>query len=157
VKVDRVSMLHSLEVRAPLLDQEVIEFASRLPIDVKLRAGVTKWVLREAARPLLPAGILARGKQGFSVPLRGAFAIELDRIARDVLLDPRCAGRGWVEPRAMERLLAPDAGGGSKRSHQIFSLLMLELWAQTWLDRPRADLAGPCDSTAGLADAVRAA
>ncbi|MGE5176927.1 MAG: asparagine synthase (glutamine-hydrolyzing) [Hyphomicrobiales bacterium] len=148
VKVDRVSMLHSLEVRSPLLDQRLIETAARLPIGVKLRGGVTKWVLREAVRPLLPPGVMARGKQGFSLPFRGAFGVELERIARDVLLDARCAGRGWLDPKAVAALARPDAPGGTGRRHQLFALVMLELWARAWLDRPREEIARPFEGDA---------
>ena len=68
VKVDRASMLHSLEVRAPFLDIDVVNFARRLPADVKLRGGTTKWLLKRAVAPLLPPQISARRKQGFAIP-----------------------------------------------------------------------------------------
>jgi len=69
VKVDRSSMLHSLEVRAPFLDVELVDFLRRLPTDMKLRGGTGKWILRQAAKPLLPAEVLTRTKQGFAVPM----------------------------------------------------------------------------------------
>lgn len=68
-KVDRASMLHSLEVRAPFLDCELVDFLRRLPSDMKLRGGTSKWILREAARSLLPSSVLTRSKQGFAVPI----------------------------------------------------------------------------------------
>lgn len=68
-KVDRASMLHSLEVRAPFLDMELVEFLRRLPADMKLRGGTSKWILRQAAKSLLPESILTRSKQGFAVPI----------------------------------------------------------------------------------------
>ncbi len=68
-KVDRMSMAHSLEVRAPLLDIRVIDFARRLPQDLKLRGGVTKYLLKKAMEPLLPREILYRSKQGFGSPV----------------------------------------------------------------------------------------
>lgn len=68
VKVDRASMLNSLEVRAPFLDIEVVDFLRRLPSRVKLRGSQTKWLLKQAAAPLLPMGITARRKQGFAMP-----------------------------------------------------------------------------------------
>ncbi len=68
-KVDRASMLHSLEVRAPFLDIDLVDFLRRLPSDMKLRGGTTKWILRQAAKPLLPESILTRSKQGFAVPI----------------------------------------------------------------------------------------
>ncbi|MGH8182756.1 MAG: asparagine synthase (glutamine-hydrolyzing) [Rhodanobacteraceae bacterium] len=73
-KVDRASMLHSLEVRAPFLDIELVDFLRRLPADMKLRGGTSKWILRKAARPLLPASILKRRKQGFALPVGGWLA-----------------------------------------------------------------------------------
>lgn len=69
VKVDRASMLNSLEVRAPFLDCEVVDFVRRLPADMKLRGGTTKYLLRKMAAPLLPAEVLSRNKQGFAVPV----------------------------------------------------------------------------------------
>lgn len=69
VKVDRASMLHSLEVRAPFLDADLVDFARRLPSDMKLRGGTTKWVLRKIASRLLPESIIRRPKQGFGVPI----------------------------------------------------------------------------------------
>lgn len=68
VKVDRASMMHSLEVRAPFLDCELVDFARKLPADVKLRDGNTKWILKQAAAPLLPAEVISRPKQGFAIP-----------------------------------------------------------------------------------------
>ena len=68
-KVDRASMLHGLEARSPFLDLEVIDFARRLPHAVKLRGGVTKWILKKALEPLLPASILHRRKKGFGTPV----------------------------------------------------------------------------------------
>lgn len=68
-KVDRASMLHGLEARSPFLDLEVIDFARKLPHSVKLRAGTTKWILKKALEPILPASILYRKKKGFGTPL----------------------------------------------------------------------------------------
>ena len=73
-KVDRASMLHSLEVRAPFLDIELVDFLRRLPVDMKLRGGTTKWILRKVARSLLPKSVLTRRKQGFALPLGGWLA-----------------------------------------------------------------------------------
>ncbi len=74
VKVDRASMMHSLEVRAPFLDIDVVNFARRLPAELKLRGNQTKWILKRAAEPLLPDGITGRRKQGFAVPTGAWFA-----------------------------------------------------------------------------------
>ena len=74
VKVDRASMLHSLEVRAPFLDIELVDFLRRLPARMKLRGSTSKWILRRYAEPLLPHEILTRSKQGFALPVGGWLA-----------------------------------------------------------------------------------
>lgn len=143
VKVDRTSMLNSLEVRAPLLDHVVLEYVARLPFEYKLRGAVTKWALREVAKPLLPPAILQRGKQGFGVPLAHWFGAGFGALAREVLLDRRCRERGWLDPAGVERVLAGRDQRDDRRARQVFTLLVLELWARTWLDRPREALDRP--------------
>src|SRR6185437_16420512 len=69
VKVDRASMMHSLEVRAPFLDVELVNFVRKLPASVKLRGSQTKWILKRALEPVLPKDILYRSKKGFGVPI----------------------------------------------------------------------------------------
>ena len=155
VKVDRTAMMSSLEVRAPLLDHVVLEYVARLPFDLKLRGDVTKWALKEAGRPLLPAGILERGKQGFGVPLEHWFGADFGRLAKDVLLDRRCRERGWLDARGVEHVLAGRTQRDDRHARQVFTLVCLELWAQTWLDRPRASLAEPVDGPWPLHEAVR--
>lgn len=154
VKVDRTSMLNSLEVRAPLLDHLVLEYVASLPFSYKLRGGVTKWALRESVRDLLPPAILARGKQGFGVPLEHWFGGDFGRLAREVLLDRRCRERGWLDPAAVARALAGGAPAGGPGARRVFALLCLELWARTWLDRPRKALDRPADGPWPLHAAV---
>jgi asparagine synthase (glutamine-hydrolysing) len=69
VKVDRASMLHSLEVRAPFLDIDVVDFLRKLPSRMKLRGSTSKWILRQGAEALLPREVLTRSKQGFALPI----------------------------------------------------------------------------------------
>lgn len=123
VKVDRASMLNSLEVRAPLLDHELVGFAGTLPPDWVAQ----KRILKDAVRPLLPAGLLDRPKQGFGVPLRAWFAGGYEAYLRDVLLDPGAKTRDIFRRAAVERLLGrPDAG------YKLWTLLMCELWARVY-------------------------
>jgi asparagine synthase (glutamine-hydrolysing) len=135
-KVDRTSMMHSLEVRCPLLDQEVLEFVAGIPFEYKLRGGVTKWILRECARDLLPPETLARGKQGFGMPLGRWFGADFGRLARELLYDPRSVGRGWFAPGAVRDLLEAPGWTDDRRARRTWALVCLELWAQTYLDRP---------------------
>jgi len=156
VKVDRTSMLSSLEVRAPLLDHVVLEYVARMPFALKLRGDVTKWALKECARPLLPPAILERGKQGFGVPLEHWFGADFGRLAREVLLDRRCRERGWLDPRGVEHVLDGRDARDDRHARQVFTLVCLELWAQGSVDRPREATAEPTDGPLPLHPAVAA-
>lgn len=157
VKVDRASMMHSLEVRSPLLDHEVLTYLASLPYDLKVRGGVRKWILREAVRPLLPPAILRRGKQGFGVPLGRWFGGSMGRLAREVLLDPRARERGWLDPLRIEQMLASVSLLDPQSARRVFTLVCLELWAQTYVDRPREAIDQPLDGPMTLHPAVRGA
>ncbi len=133
-KVDVASMAHSLEVRCPLVDQDLMVFAASLPGDVKLRRLTTKLILREVAKPLLPERILKRPKQGFGLPVDRWMREELAEMSRDVLLDRSARDRGIFEPAAIERLLEQHQRG-EPRGDQIWALMMLELWYRTFIDR----------------------
>src|SRR5262245_16210506 len=128
VKVDRTSMMQSLEVRVPLIDHKVLEFVSRMPFEHKLRGGVGKWLLRECVRDLLPPETLSRGKQGFGVPLEHWFGAEFGRLAREVLLDRRARDRGWLDPRGVEAVLDGPGLRDDRRVRQVWALVCLELW-----------------------------
>jgi asparagine synthase (glutamine-hydrolysing) len=143
VKVDRTSMQHSLEVRVPLLDHRVVEFVARLPFGLKRKDGVTKWILRQTVKDLLPAETLARRKHGFGVPLERWLGAGFDELAREVLLDERGRSRGWTEPRAVEQLLSSSSLRERSRAKRLWTLVCLELWAQAYVDRPRDALAAP--------------
>ena len=104
VKGDRAGMRNSLEVRAPLLDNDVADFAQRLPSSVKLRQGVTKWILRQAAARRLPADLLKRRKKGFGIPLaRWLREMPETALGRPSLLDANALHRLWQEHRNMRR------------------------------------------------------
>jgi len=143
VKVDRTSMQHSLEARVPLIDHKVMEFVATIPFEYKLRGGVSKWILREVARDLLPASILARPKQGFAVPLTHWFGADFGRLAREVLHDPRAIARGWFEPRGVRHVLEGPGMRDERRVRHVWALVCLELWAQTYLDRGPEAMVAP--------------
>ena len=134
VKVDIASMGHALEVRAPLLDRDFMRFAASLPTDLKLKGSASKILLREVAKDLLPATILRRRKRGFGLPIHRWMRRDLVAMSRDTLLDGTARGRGLFAPAAVEALLAAHARG-EPRGHQIWNLMMLELWFRTFIDR----------------------
>lgn len=133
-KVDIASMAHSLEVRCPLVDQEVMAFAASLPGDLKLRGLTTKRILREVAKPLLPQQVLRRPKQGFALPVDRWMREELEPLSRDILLDQTARERGLFDPSAIEALLQRHRRG-EPRGDQIWALMMLELWYRVFIDR----------------------
>jgi asparagine synthase (glutamine-hydrolysing) len=131
-KVDRASMLTSLEARVPLLDHVVMEHAARMPPGLKLRDGRGKHVLKAAMARYLPGEMLNRRKMGFGVPLATWFRKDLKDFTRDVLLDARTRQRGILRPEAVARLLDAHVAGRRDYSSQLWSLICFELWCRQW-------------------------
>jgi len=135
VKVDRMSMAHALEVRAPFLDHRVVEFVAALPADLKLRGRTTKFILREAMRPVLPGAVLTKPKHGFTAPISRWLGGELRDMVEDLLFEPRAEQRGWFNPRTVKQIWADHHEGVRDASHQLWLLLVLELWCRAFVDR----------------------
>ena len=133
-----------------------LELSDKEPVRQAITRGVSKWILREVAKPLLPPEILARGKQGFGVPLEQWFGTGFGKLAREVLLDRRCRERGWLDPEGVQRVLAGRGLDRDAHARQVFTLTCLELWAQAWVDRPREALVEPPGGPLPLHRAVAA-
>jgi asparagine synthase (glutamine-hydrolysing) len=133
-KVDRMSMAHSIESRVPLLDNQVVDFAARLPANLKIKDGRKKHILKEAAAGLLPDGILNRRKQGFAVPVGGWFRGDLRQFFSDVLLSRDAHQRGYFEPRFVERLVREHVTGRRDHTLRLWGLVVFELWHREYLD-----------------------
>ena len=142
VKVDIASMAHSLEVRSPFLDHKVVEFAARLPPELKLRGLVHKYLIKRIMKGILPGEILRRRKLGFGVPIDRWFRHELRDMAYDLLLDSRATGRGYFRPDAVRRYLDEHVQRRADHHHRLWSLLMLELWHRAYVDE-RCAVAAP--------------
>ncbi len=134
MKQDQMSMSTSIESRVPFLDHKLVEFAARLPQQLKLSGFTTKRVLREAVRGLLPTSILTRKKMGFPVPFAQWSAGTWHGPVREVLLDSRTRQRGITDTAAVERLLDDHRGGRRRGGDEIWALLNLELWYRTFID-----------------------
>ena len=141
VKVDRMSMAASLETRAPFLDVDVMELAFSMPGRLKMRGRERKLVLKRALADVLPASILERSKEGFSIPMKNWLKRDLAPLMRDLLAPDRLRRRGWVEPEAVAARIAAHAAGRENHAHLLFGLMVLERWAQAFLD-PAAPHAG---------------
>jgi asparagine synthase (glutamine-hydrolysing) len=146
LKADIASMAHSLELRSPLLDQEVLELGVSLPDSLKAQGMRGKVALRRAFADALPPQVARRGKAGFGVPISRWFRGELRELASDTLLGERARARGQLRPAAVERLLADHASGRADHGHRLWCLLMLELWQREHLDAPTGDPRGRLDA-----------
>ena len=135
MKQDQMSMAASIESRVPFLDHTLVEFAARLPDEWKLSGWTTKRVLREAMKSVLPDEILNRSKMGFPVPLGAWMRGRWNAVVSDVLLDRRSRERGIIDPTAVAKLLEDHAAGFIDATDRIWSLLNLEIWFRTFIDK----------------------
>jgi asparagine synthase (glutamine-hydrolysing) len=131
-----MSMAHSIESRVPLLDNDVIEFASTIPASLKIANGRRKHILKEAAKDLLPSEILNRRKQGFSVPLGVWFRGGLTDVFSDILRSSVTQQRGYFEPAFIERLVQEHLSNKRDHTFRLWQLLVFELWHRQYLDTP---------------------
>jgi asparagine synthase (glutamine-hydrolysing) len=134
VKVDIATMAVSLEARSPFLDHQVIEFAASLPEKFKLRGLTTKYLLKKVLRKLLPSENLDRRKMGFGVPIGHWFRGKMQPFLREVVLSEKALDRGLFRPETVRQLVDQHTEGKRDYSHQLWTLLMLELWFQRFID-----------------------
>src|SRR5215831_16193204 len=128
VKVDRMSMAASLEVRCPLLDHELAEMVAGWPHEWKLRGGKGKQILLRAVGDRLPPALLHREKMGFGVPIADWFRGSLREFVWDHLNSPRFHNRGFASPEFVRALLVEHDSGRRDNNRWLWMLLMLELW-----------------------------
>ena len=133
VKVDIATMANSLELRSPLLDVNVVEWGVSLPRKFKIKGFETKHILKDVARTLVPAELIDRPKMGFGIPraewLRGG----MKELAIDTLTDTTFTQRGWFNPNEVKKVIDIHMNG-EDRDNILWPILLLELWARTWLD-----------------------
>jgi asparagine synthase (glutamine-hydrolysing) len=137
VKVDKATMLNSLEARAPLLDHPLVEYVASLQPALRIRNGQLKYLLKQVAKDFLPPEILTRPKQGFAVPIKHWFRGDLTAYAHEILRSPTARQRGIFNPEFINMLLSTHAQTTLvNHSSAIWTLLCLELWFQTYIDQP---------------------
>ena len=132
VKADKMTMANSVELRVPLLDHKVLEFAASLPQNFKVRGFTTKYIAKKALRGRVPREILDRKKAGFPVPYERWLRLDLKDWVHALLLDSKTTSRGYFKKSAVEGMLAADATSGGY-SKEIFDLIVLELWHREFL------------------------
>ena len=135
VKVDRMSMANSLEVRAPLLDHRVIEFAAGVSTHLKYRGRVSKYLLKRYVEARLPGLNVHRRKQGFVIPLAAWLRGDLRPVAEDLLLSPRSLGRGYFVPARVRRLWREHQREARDHAARLWALMVFEQWQRMFVDR----------------------
>jgi len=133
-KVDRASMAHSLEVREPLMDHQLVEWLATLPSSLKIRGQEGKYVLKKSMESHLPQDVLYRPKMGFAVPLARWFRGPLKQRMRDAVLGDRLAATGWFNPAYLRHLVEAHQSGVRDYSAPLWTLLMFEAFLRQVVD-----------------------
>jgi asparagine synthase (glutamine-hydrolysing) len=134
VKVDIASMAVSLEARSPFLDHHLIEFAASLPEKMKLRGLTTKYLLKNVLKKILPSENLTRRKMGFGVPIGHWFRGSMRGFLQETLLSEKSLARDLFNRASVKRMVEEHVNGRKNYEHQLWTLLMLELWFQRFID-----------------------
>ena len=133
-KVDRASMLVSLETRAPLLDHKLAEFAATLPVGLKVRERTRKNVLKTIAGRYLPTELIHRPKMGFAIPLDRWINNEWRELSHDLVIGSRAMERANFNPRYLKWIMAEHRSGRRNHSKSIWALMVLEIWYRAFID-----------------------
>jgi asparagine synthase (glutamine-hydrolysing) len=142
-KVDRASMAHALEVRAPLLDYQLVQWAAELPPDLKLQSGAGKYILKRALEPIVPHSLLYRNKMGFAVPLERWFRGPLRERVRKEVLEGALAQTGMFDMRELRRLVDLHQSGVRDYSAILWALMMFDGTCRRLLDMSSREVAQP--------------
>ena len=133
VKVDIATMANSLELRSPMLDVNVVEWGVSLPRKYKIKGFETKHILKDVARSLVPANLIDRPKMGFGIPRAEWLRTGMKEMVIDTLTDLTSTQRSWFDSVEVKKVIDIHMAGEDK-DNLIWPMLMLELWARTWLD-----------------------
>jgi asparagine synthase (glutamine-hydrolysing) len=128
-----MSMAASLEAREPLLDHKLVEFAFRLPGRLKLHGLTTKWIFKKTMERLLPKDNIYRRKEGFSIPIKHWLRVELREMMEEYLGETRIAAGGLFRPETVRAMIDAHVRGRENYSHQLWALLIFEIWRDTYL------------------------
>jgi asparagine synthase (glutamine-hydrolysing) len=131
-KVDRCTMAHGVESRAPFLQADLVEHALALPESSRLRGTTAKWVLRKVAEDLLPRDLIHRRKRGFSPPFSAWARGPLRGVVVDALSPSRVRTAGVLDADAVQRLLRGHLDGREDRGRALWTVLSLQSWAERW-------------------------
>ncbi len=133
---DKVGMAEGVEVRVPLLDPDLIDYVTSLPVNFKQRGREGKWIFKKAMEPYLPLDVIYRPKTGFGAPLRHWLNNDLRPLVDDVLSSESLSKRGIFNAQEVQKLISLDRLGLEDVSYPIFSLICIELWCRMFIDKP---------------------
>ena len=133
-KADKMTMATSVELRVPFLDHKFVEFAASIPSKLKISGKINKYIFKKAMEGILPNTIIYRKKRGFPIPINQWFGSDLNKQAADILLDRSSIQRGYFNEVYLAQMLQQQKDGKADYSRRIFSLLVLELWHQIFVD-----------------------
>ncbi|GAE94040.1 asparagine synthetase [Gracilibacillus boraciitolerans JCM 21714] len=132
LKADKMTMAHSLELRVPFLDKEVFQTAKEIPVNLKITNGTTKYILRQAARGIVPDHVLDRKKLGFPVPIRHWLKNELNSWAKQLIQESQTDH--LINKKVIWHLLDEHCIGKRDNSRKIWTVLMFMLWYQIYVE-----------------------
>jgi len=132
-KVDRASMAASLEVRVPFLNRDVVNFATRLPLELKLRGFSSKFLLKKVAADLLPRNIVKRPKKGFNMPVAYWLTGELKTLARDMLSQRHLQKHGLFDQHSVDHVFLEHLARKRDNRKQVWTLLMFQMWYERYM------------------------
>jgi len=134
MRVDKVTMSTSVEARVPYLDHKLVEFAMNLPPHLRIRGNQLKYIMKQAARGVVPEDIIQRKKQGFWVPIKEWFMGELGEYATETLLDSGLKSRGFFNTAFIENMIRQHKAGRDDYMYQLWPLFNLALWYRYWIE-----------------------
>jgi len=137
---DKTSMAFGVEVRVPYIDNELVDFMSQVPAEMKMKGTMRKYLMKLALRGLLPDNILHRKKAGFGAPIRTWIVSDLKEMIADLLSEQSVKKRGYFDPVYVRKIIQENASGQHDYNYLIYILLSFELWCRVYLDVPSAEV-----------------
>ncbi len=139
MRVDKVSMAASVEARVPFLDHRLVEFSMRIPAELKIRNGESKYILKKAVEGIIPRNIIQRKKQGFAAPITEWLRTDWSSFAENKLLNSTLTRQGFFRKEFVQELIGRNKNGNREAGNNVWSLLNLILWHQHWIEGKSLD------------------
>jgi len=139
MRVDKMSMATSVEARVPFLDHRLVEFSMRMPTSLKIKNGESKYILKQAVKGIIPENIIHRRKQGFAAPITEWLRTDWSSFAENKLLNSTLTREGLFRKEFVQELIDRNQNGNRKAGNNVWNLLNLTLWHETWIEGKSLD------------------